>query len=215
MITAKQAEARRNNGKLSNGPNTPEGKAVSSRNAVKFGFFSRHPLLPGEDEHAFAAFRSGALTELGPEGFVENELAERIVSAAWRLRRVPAVEAGIIEWQMWAGLARTSRKQAVELTTWSSIDCTEAENPEECREYVEREAEAFAHMASPELALGRAFIRDAEEADTLGRLCRAEMLLSRVFYGSLHELRWLQESRQRRARQNEPTEGLTAELLAA
>jgi len=159
ISTAKQAEARRNNGKLSNGPVTVEGKATSSRNAVKSGFFSRDPLLPGEDATAFTAFRDGALTELCPVGFVENELAARIVSAAWRLRRVPAVEAGIIEWQMWAGLAKTSRKQAVELIHESLIDCEEAEDPEECREYVEREAEAFARMASPELALGRAFIR--------------------------------------------------------
>ena len=215
MTTAKQAEARRNNGKRSSGPITVEGNAASSRNAVKFGLFARDPLLPGEDESAYAAFRDGALSELLPAGFVENQLAERIVSAAWRLRRIPALEAGIIEWQMWAGLAQTSREQAVELTHWSSIDCKEAEDPEECREYVEREAEAFTRMASPELVFGRAFIRDAEEADTLGRLCRAEMLLSREFYRSLHELRGLQESRPGGARQNEPTEGITAELIAA
>ena len=46
--------ANRANGKLSHGPRTPEGKAVSSMNAVKHGFFARDPLLAGESAEEFA-----------------------------------------------------------------------------------------------------------------------------------------------------------------
>src|SRR5258706_9906429 len=97
MITTKQADARRKNGALSHGPNTPEGKAISSQNAVKFGFFSRDPLLPGEDPAAFADFRSSLIEELQPSGPLEKMLAQQIVDAAWRLRRFPAAEATVIE----------------------------------------------------------------------------------------------------------------------
>jgi hypothetical protein len=215
MNTTQQAEVSRNNGRLSMGPTTPEGKATSSRNAVKFGFFSRDPLLPGEDQSAFAEFRAGMLEELRPAGLLENQLAERIVSAAWRLRRIPAVEAGIIEWQLWAGFAKASREQASKMTSWSFIDCKRAGDPEACREFVEREGEAVARMASPELALGHAFIRDAEGANALVRLCHAEVVVSREFYRNLHELRWLQSVRSDGARKNEPSEGLTVEPVAA
>jgi hypothetical protein len=215
MRTAQQAEASRNNGKQSLGPTTLEGKEAASRNSVKFGLFSRQPLLPGEDETAFTAFRAGLLEELRPAGFLENELAERAVSAAWRLRRIPAVEAAIVEWQTWAGLASSSHKQAIELALPPAIRCERADDPEGCQAYLDRERESRQRMASTDLAVGRAFIRDAEGADALSRLCRAEILVSREFYRSLHELRSLQSARSEAARQNEPGEGLTIEPLAA
>src|SRR5260221_9537759 len=115
MITKKQAEARRENGALSHGPKTPEGKAICSQNAVKFGFFSRDPLLPGEDAEAFAEFRSGLLAALDPSGSVENMLAAQIIGAAWRLRRFPAVEASVVESRMWEAIVRLSRYAAVRL----------------------------------------------------------------------------------------------------
>src|SRR5258708_31048151 len=58
-ITNKQAAARHANGRLSRGPKTRKGKAISSGNAFKHGFFTLDPLLPGESKTELAAFRDG------------------------------------------------------------------------------------------------------------------------------------------------------------
>jgi hypothetical protein len=43
QISAKQYEANRKNAKKSTGPRTPEGKAASSKNALKHGIFAKDP----------------------------------------------------------------------------------------------------------------------------------------------------------------------------
>ncbi|SRR5258706_9402443 len=95
MPTEKQIEARRANARLSRGPKTPEGKAISSRNAVTLGFFSKDPLLPGECDKEWNEFHAGLLDSLQPVGDSEQKLAERIILQAWRLRRIPLAEAGL------------------------------------------------------------------------------------------------------------------------
>ena len=82
VTSTDQQQASRENGKQSHGPKTPEGKAASSLNAVKYGFFARDPLLPGECADAFTAFSAPLLASLAPAGHVEQLLAGRIVDAA-------------------------------------------------------------------------------------------------------------------------------------
>ena len=89
MITEKQAQARRQNGKLSQGPKTPEGKAVSSRNALMHGFRSRSPLVPGECPDDLASFRDELIDFIAPANAVESMLASCFIDAAWQMRRFP------------------------------------------------------------------------------------------------------------------------------
>jgi hypothetical protein len=49
MSSLKQIRANQNNGRRSNGPTTPEGRAASSQNALKHGLCSRSVPLPEED----------------------------------------------------------------------------------------------------------------------------------------------------------------------
>ena len=88
-----QLEANRNNAKRSTGPRSQEGKTKSSRNAMKFGIFSDQVLLPGEDQSVYESFRDGMYRRLGPRDELERMLADRVVLAAWKLRRVQAAEA--------------------------------------------------------------------------------------------------------------------------
>src|SRR5215471_2304271 len=55
MRTPKQAAASRANGAKSRGPVTPEGKAISSRNALKYGLYAESHIIPGEDSTDFDA----------------------------------------------------------------------------------------------------------------------------------------------------------------
>jgi len=49
MTTKKQIQANRKNAKDSTGPRTNQGKQRCSQNALKHGFRSKHPVIPGED----------------------------------------------------------------------------------------------------------------------------------------------------------------------
>ena len=98
MSTEEQIDANRRNGSLSKGPKTPEGKAASSKNAIKHGLQSDEALLPGEDRGKFQQFADQLRAELGPHGELELALVERIIVLLWRLHRVGKLEAGVLFW---------------------------------------------------------------------------------------------------------------------
>ncbi len=87
MATEAQIEANRANAQKSTGPRTPEGKALVSQNAITHGLLARAGVLPGEEEHEFAAHREGLLKQLRPGAPLEEVLADRIVDLSWRLQR--------------------------------------------------------------------------------------------------------------------------------
>lgn len=88
--------ANRANALKSTGPRSPHGKSRSSQNALTHGLSSSpapSPLLPSEDPAQYNTFRSALLSDLNPQTHEELELADRIISLHWRLRRCPAIEA--------------------------------------------------------------------------------------------------------------------------
>ena len=97
MTTERQKEARRQNGAKSRGPKTPEGKAISRLNAMRFGIYSELTLVDGENEEVLVQFGRRLRANLAPVGEMELTLADKIVSTAWRLRRVVQVEAALYD----------------------------------------------------------------------------------------------------------------------
>lgn len=87
----------RSNARHSTGPQTIEGKARSSKNAVKYGIFCKDLVLPGEDPELFEQFKRDMLKSLGPRDMLELELAEQIVVAQWRLKRARAAEHDMLQ----------------------------------------------------------------------------------------------------------------------
>lgn len=58
---------------LATGPRTPEGKAVSSRNAIRHGVLSCLEVLPEvERVEDWIAHRDAVLEDLAPSGYVEE-----------------------------------------------------------------------------------------------------------------------------------------------
>ena len=79
------------------GPRTEDGKARSSRNATKHGFYAeRDYILPAEEDE-FAQQHTALMIELSPEGVLEEVLASEIMTATWRLRRCGIVESKFAE----------------------------------------------------------------------------------------------------------------------
>lgn len=105
MTSKAQRDSARRNGARSQGPKTERGKAITCRNAVKHGLLSTHALLPDEDVSAFAVFADGLRAELAPSGPLEALLVDRIITNAWRLRRVIRIEREILESKRDSGTA--------------------------------------------------------------------------------------------------------------
>src|SRR4029453_16418676 len=92
MTSERQVEANRQNAQKSTGPRTPAGKAVVALNGIKHGLLSRESLIKGESEAELVDFGKLLRAKLAPVGELELLFADRVISTAWRLRRLVAVE---------------------------------------------------------------------------------------------------------------------------
>ena len=98
MASDRTIAANRVNAQKSTGPRSLEGKRRSSQNATKHGLTATQVLIPGEDPAEYETLHQKMLNDYQPEGTAEVQLVERATSLLWRLRRVPAFEAALIEW---------------------------------------------------------------------------------------------------------------------
>ncbi len=94
-ISPAQLAANRSNAQLSSGPITPEGKAKSSLNAVKTGLTGRTVLLPTDDAPAYEQHLRAYADDFRPVGARESDLVQSVADTAWRLKRIPSLEAAI------------------------------------------------------------------------------------------------------------------------
>jgi hypothetical protein len=92
-----RARANRVNARLSTGPRTDSGKQRSSLNALRHGLTAACAVLPSEDQAAFDAHRRGFFDEYQPATPTESQLVQELVDTAWRLNRIPALEAALLD----------------------------------------------------------------------------------------------------------------------
>lgn len=64
---------------------------------MKHGIYSEMTLVDGESEDELLAIGSRLRQQLAPEGELEVMLADKVVSTAWRLRRIVGVEAAMYD----------------------------------------------------------------------------------------------------------------------
>ena len=123
MSTAAQISANQENAKLSTGPRTEEGKAVSSRNHLSHGLCSVDPVLPGEDRNEFNSVVQQCIAEWEPKTAHTKFMVQEMAEAVWKLARIKRIENDIIAKldnpsdryfhpETVAGLARLERHRA-------------------------------------------------------------------------------------------------------
>jgi hypothetical protein len=202
VTSDKQTQANRRNALKSTGPTTPEGKAAASQNALTHGLLSREVLLPGEDEAALAELSGRLRDELRPVGELEGLLVERVIAAAWRLRRLGRVEAGIFAWERLEELAERAEREAREYEKLDYVPDMFDHDPEviitDEKKYEEALSEARrmrSEQGAETATLGRTFARDADKANAFSKLSRYETTIERGLYKALHELQRLQAAR--------------------
>jgi hypothetical protein len=76
----------------SSGPRTEAGKERSSRNSTRHGFCAEHYIVPAKDRDRFDRYYAEMMEALAPEGAIEMQLAEAIVTDQFRLMRIKNVE---------------------------------------------------------------------------------------------------------------------------
>jgi hypothetical protein len=94
-----RAAANRLNAAHSTGPRSVAGKRRSSLNALTHGLTARTAVLPSED---FAAYQLNCRQfhdEYQPATPTETQLVRELADTAWRLNRVPLLEARVISGQ--------------------------------------------------------------------------------------------------------------------
>ena len=93
---ARRAAVNRANSAHSTGPRTESGKQRSSLNALSHGLTARTAVLPTEDPEAYQRHIQQFLDEYKPTTPTETELVHEIANTAWRLNRIPLLEAELL-----------------------------------------------------------------------------------------------------------------------
>jgi hypothetical protein len=90
---ARCAAINRANSAHSTGPRTESGKQRSSLNALRHGLTARTAVLPTEDPDTYQRHIQQFLDEYAPATPTETQLVHEIGNTAWRLNRIPFLEA--------------------------------------------------------------------------------------------------------------------------
>src|ERR1700722_20499925 len=81
----------------STGPRTAAGKERSSMNALRHGLTAASPVLPSEDQAAYDTHRRSFFDEYKPATPTESQLTQELADTAWRLNRIPILEAALLD----------------------------------------------------------------------------------------------------------------------
>jgi hypothetical protein len=100
MSSQAQLDANRLNSQKSTGPTSPEGKAISSLNALKSGIDAHSEIINDEDPATLAALSAAFHLEHHPTGHNQLALVDTLVSAEWTQRRLRRVEADLWKYRV-------------------------------------------------------------------------------------------------------------------
>ena len=195
MPTQKQLHANRRNAKRSSGPRTEDGKVAASQNARTHGLSARDTVIAGENPKKYRAFLRDLTGEFQPATPSEFDLVQTLADAAWRLRRAMRLETALL------GLRLQGARSRYALPAHQRVS---SEDP--------------LHQQ----LLGSSLIHDAHDSDTLSKLSRYEMRLTRRYFQALAHLNEVRERRLARAaasggpeNRNDKTNPISGSLTAA
>jgi hypothetical protein len=100
MPTEAQINANRRNAQKSTGPTSPEGKAISSLNALKSGIDAWSHIIPGEDPAELEALTAAFMLHFRPADPNQLALVDTLISAEWIQRRLRRIEAQLWNYQI-------------------------------------------------------------------------------------------------------------------
>jgi hypothetical protein len=174
MTTEARIHANRLNAQKSTGPQTPQGKAVVSQNALKHGLSARHDVITSESQADFDLHRDALLAELAPIGPMESILADRIVSLSWRLKRADQIQNQAID-AMYERITSDPLANLAKSFGLKGLGFPQDETSD----------------SRPDLTLGRIALKDFSNARVLDRLLMYERRIEHSLYKTTLELQRL------------------------
>ena len=100
QILSKKTLANRLNSKKSTGPKSLAGKRRSSLNSIKHGLYGEKIAIIGENIDEINDIIERLVKELKPAGINQEIIVSKMVDLAIRLRRIPLLEAGVLNQEM-------------------------------------------------------------------------------------------------------------------
>jgi hypothetical protein len=97
MSSKNKSESARLNGSKSQGPKTPEGKARSSKNALRHGLTGDFIIFEHESADDFDRLEEAYIDRYCPADLIELELVQTLATTRWRLRRIANLEANLFQ----------------------------------------------------------------------------------------------------------------------
>ena len=185
MSTQEQTNANRKNAQSSTGPKTDEGKATSSQNAVKHGFFAKNDVILGEDPAAYEQHRADIYDEYFPMTPTESVLTQRIASLTWRLMRADRLQTTTINTLVTRGQSETPLSE--EERHWvenfnAAVERTGEPLPPEGAEMSTEFAAKMLHELAQVPSDKRPKYRPPYEPPTGPTICKAEIKLGGIIY---------------------------------
>jgi hypothetical protein len=114
---SKRTIASRANGARSQGPTSDAGRRRSSTNSLRHGLLAKAVVLKIESTSVFGQFFDEHLQKLNPVDGPEYAIVEEIVAAAWRLRRLWAIESTLYNQAVDRSTSNTLPGQAADAFT--------------------------------------------------------------------------------------------------
>ena len=96
-ISVDRTAINRANSRHSTGPSTDSGKQRSSLNALRHGLTAASAVLPTEDPAAYQRHCRQFFDEYQPATPTETQLTQELADTAWRLNRIPQLEAALLD----------------------------------------------------------------------------------------------------------------------
>jgi len=199
-MSTNRKRANQQNAKQSTGPISVAGKKAVQRNALKHGLRAKDVVVLDENAADFEALRASLYETLKPADALQEALVERIAVSLWRLRRIPSLEAGILEYQSLANRLQEVdqeisldrfREREQEAAIRYSLPLPDILRPVP-PELMRRRTAIVNKMDNGLSRLGKMFCRDAKTHDALGKLTRYESQISRELYRALSQFERLQ-----------------------
>jgi hypothetical protein len=100
MPSERKSATSRANGAKSHGPKTPQGRAISSANALRHGLTAKTLILPHENQDLFLAMWNAYFDLLRPANATEVGHRSNMVAARWRLGRTWRYKTAMLDVEM-------------------------------------------------------------------------------------------------------------------
>jgi hypothetical protein len=210
MTTEKQIAANQANALKSTGPKTTEGRERSKMNALKHGLTASEVTCANETVDDFNAYYDEFIEILRPVGAIEEQLAERIIICAWRLRRVYRIDSSLFvtgrsvgRFERAVALAEQIGRDELRGLAWGNpTPISEAHAPQ-VKDIKNRKLSAAlgaleesGEVQSDDVgSVGGVFLRLAGGQDAISKLTRYEAAIERSYQRARQELERLQARR--------------------